>query len=138
MSEPRKGEKKSGQEMSDKVAATIKEKSAESLRDIALGLVRRFLPPLFPPAKYRDRPLAMWPPIIGLVHDIKLPRRTRSQGPTGASNINILLAMIDRTLPLPGDLAECGVFRGASLVPMAIHLRQAALTKQLFGFDSFA
>jgi hypothetical protein len=124
--------------MSDNFAAATKEKSTESLRNAALGLIRRFLPPLFPPSRYLDRPLATWPAIVGLVHDIKLPRRTRSQGPTGASNINILRSMIDRTLSIPGDLAECGVFRGASLVPMAVHLRQTAPTKHLFGFDSFA
>lgn len=74
---------------------------------------------------------------MGLVHDIKLPQRTKSHASSGASNINILLAMIDRTIPIPGDIAECGVFRGASLVPMAVHLHQSKAPKHLFGFDSF-
>jgi hypothetical protein len=110
----------------------------EPLRSLALAMIRRFLLPFVPPAKYLDRPLATWPPILGLVHDIRLPRRTPPQGPTGAANINILLEMIDRTAPIPGDLAECGVFRGASLVPMAVHLQKVAPDKHLFGFDSFA
>jgi Macrocin-O-methyltransferase (TylF) len=108
------------------------------VRELVLTLVRTILPPVLPPSKYVDRPLATWPPVLGLVYDIKLPRRTTSPGATGASSIKILLAMIDRTLQVPGDIAECGVFRGSSLVPMAIHLRQAGTAKHLFGFDSFA
>ena len=108
------------------------------MRDLLLTIVRTILPPVLPPFKYLNRPLATWPPIIGFVHDIKLPQRTKSHGPTGASNINILLAMIDRTIQIPGDIAECGVFRGASLIPMSIHLRQVAPAKHLLGFDSFA
>jgi O-methyltransferase len=107
------------------------------VRSLLLTLVRTILPPVLPPSKYLNRPLAAWPTALGLVHDIKLPRRKTSAGATGASNINILLAMIDRTHHVPGDLAECGVFRGASLVPMAIHLRQVAPAKHCFAFDSF-
>jgi hypothetical protein len=109
-------------------------------RSIARVIVRRFLPPVLPPSRYLDRPLATWPPIIGMVHDIRLPRRTKPQASasaTGPANINILLAMIDRTLRVEGDIAECGVFRGASLVPMAVHLHQVAPGKHLYGFDSF-
>jgi hypothetical protein len=107
------------------------------VRGLVLTLVRTLLPPFLPPSKYLNRPVASWPPALGLVHDIKLPRRKTSPGATGASNIKILLALIDRTRHVPGDLAECGVFRGASLVPMAIHLRQTAPERHLFGFDSF-
>jgi O-methyltransferase len=56
---------------------------------------------------------------------------------TTGYNINILFAMIDRTAQIEGEVAECGVFRGASLVPMAVHLKQVAPHKRLFGFDSF-
>jgi len=111
--------------------------SARSLRTLALGIVRKVLPPFFPPARYLDQPLATWPPLLGLAHDIKLPSRTKAQSAIGAANINILLSTIDRTAQVPGDVAECGVFRGASLVPMAVHLRQVAPAKHLFGFDSF-
>jgi len=116
----------------------------ETCGDTLLGFVRRmvrtFVPPFLPPSKYLDRPLKTWPPIMGMVHDIRLPRRTKplaSPSATGPANIKILLAMIDRTLQLDGDIAECGVFRGGSLVPMAVHLRQVGSHKRLFGFDSF-
>jgi O-methyltransferase len=45
--------------------------------------------------------------------------------------------MIDRTAQVEGDVVECGVFRGASLIPMAVHLKKVAPHKTLFGFDSF-
>jgi len=83
--------------------------------------------------------LASWPSIVGIIHDIKLPCRVRphaSVRPVGY-NINILLAMIDRTAGVEGDVAECGVFRGASLISLAVHLKQVAPHKRLFGFDSF-
>jgi O-methyltransferase len=107
------------------------------LREFARTLAR----PLFPPSKYLNQPVSAWPPILGAVHELRLPRRTPphpSPSPTGASNINILLAMVDRTLSIDGDVAECGVFRGSSLVPMAVHLKQRAPGKRLLGFDSFA
>jgi O-methyltransferase len=112
--------------------------ASEALRAFTISTLRAGLRPLFPVKKYLNEPVATWPPLLGFAHDIKVPRRTSLQGPTGASNINILLAMLDRTAAVPGDVAECGVFRGASLVPMAAHLRQVAPGKHLFGFDSFA
>lgn len=110
----------------------------EALRGATLSLLRTLLVPLLPPGKYLNNPVASWPPLFGFAHDIKVPRRTSTGGPTGAANINILLMMLDRTAAIAGDVAECGVFRGASLVPMAVHLRQTAPGKHLFGFDSFA
>lgn len=110
------------------------------LRSALLRMVRKFAPPFFPPEKYLHQPLAKWPPFVGLVHDVRLPRRVRphpSPRPTGPPHVNILIAMIDHTLGVEGDVAECGVFRGASLIPMAIHLQQVAPGKHLFGFDSF-
>jgi O-methyltransferase len=45
--------------------------------------------------------------------------------------------MVERTAAIPGDLAECGVFRGSTLVPTAIYLHQRGIRKHIFGFDSF-
>lgn len=39
---------------------------------------------------------------------------------------------------IAGDVAEFGVFRGASFVPAALILREVAPHKTLYGFDSFA
>jgi O-methyltransferase len=86
------------------------------------------------------QPLEEWPGIISIIHEIRVPRGVPFQPvPTATcpANINIILALIEQTREVPGDLAECGVFRGASLVPMAIYLRQKGVPKHLFGFDSF-
>lgn len=34
-------------------------------------------------------------------------------------------------------MAECGVFRGATLIPTALYLRQQRLAKRVLGFNSF-
>src|SRR6266446_1348458 len=86
------------------------------------------------------RPLSTWPAFLGRIHEIRLPRNVTPQhscSPTGSVNINILIAMIDQTLSVLGDVAECGVYRGSSLVPMAIYLRQKGSPKRVLGFDSF-
>jgi hypothetical protein len=70
----------------------------------------------------------------------KVPRNVRPNprpSPEGSANINILLRLLQETMPLPGDVAECGVFRGATLLPVGLYLRQAGAEKTLFGFDSF-
>src|SRR6266478_5633324 len=86
------------------------------------------------------RPISSWPAFLGRIHEIRLPRSVIPQhscSPTGSVNINILIAMIDQTLSVLGDVAECGVYRGSSLVPMAIYLRQKGSPKRVLGFDSF-
>ena len=86
------------------------------------------------------RPISSWPALLGRIHEVRLPRSVIPQyscSPTGSVNINILMAMIDQTLSVLGDVAECGVYRGSSLVPMAIYLRQKGSPKKVLGFDSF-
>jgi len=41
------------------------------------------------------------------------------------------------TQPVKGDIGECWVFRGRTLVPMGIYLAQQNSPKYIFGFDSF-
>ena len=89
---------------------------------------------------YGGRPLSTWPSILGRLHELRIPRSVvphLSCSPTGSANINILLALLDETEGVPGDVAECGVYRGNSLIPMAIHLRQKGRSKSILGFDSF-
>lgn len=115
-------------------------KFKDQLRLAVLGGIQKLAPPFFPPDPYLAQPVVTWPPLFGLVHDVRVPRRTKPQSfprPSGAANIDILLTMLDRTRDIPGDAAECGVYRGATLVPMATHLKQIAPLKHLFGFDSF-
>jgi hypothetical protein len=89
---------------------------------------------------YRNRRLASWPAFMGRLHDLSVPRSmvpNPSPLPVGGADINTLLHLMDRTRGVPGDIAECGVHKGGSLVPMAIHAQQEGIRKKLFGFDSF-
>lgn len=90
---------------------------------------------------YGRRPLRSWPSFLGTLLDVKLPsnvRRKYVSSPEGGANINIILELIDGVIDKPGDLAECGVYRGATAIPIALHLAQQRSGKTLYGFDSFA
>jgi O-methyltransferase len=91
---------------------------------------------LVPPSLYRSRPIRSWPAITTLLYDIKVPAAERFIRQFGA-NINILFDLLDKTTSVPGDVAECGVFRGRTLVPMAVYLAQNSSPKHVLGFDSF-
>lgn len=87
-----------------------------------------------------QRPLAQIPAWLGKMHDIKVPRGVpRLTAPTTscAANINILLALLPETIALEGALAECGVYRGATLLPTGWYLKQSGSAKVVYGFDSF-
>jgi O-methyltransferase len=95
---------------------------------------------LVPTSRYRLQSLRSWPAVTALLYDIKVPKAVRAKtAPTPASgaNINILLDMLDKTEAVAGDIAECGVFRGRTLVPMSVYLSQKRTCKHVFGFDSF-
>jgi len=74
------------------------------------------------------------------VFDIKVPsniERKPFASPSGGANINIVLTLIDRTAGISGDVAECGVFKGATLLPIGLYLRQKCIAKRVIGLDSF-
>ena len=77
---------------------------------------------------------------MGQTFGFKLPaaeEKAVSSAKYGAS-ILIVLDLIRQTLDLSGDVAECGVFRGHTLIPMAIYLKQKAPGKRIFALDSFS
>jgi hypothetical protein len=57
--------------------------------------------------------------------------------PSGSANIKIILALTKSILHLEGDLAECGVYQGSTLIPVGLYLAQNNARKKVFGFDSF-
>lgn len=89
---------------------------------------------------YRTAPIASWPPIMSRIHGIDVPRAViphPTPQPVGPANINNLIRLLDQTRSVPGDIAECGVFQGHSLVSMGLYLKQNGISKTIYGFDSF-
>jgi len=85
-------------------------------------------------------PVKQWPALAGRLHDLIVPAGVRPfprPQPLGPANINMLLAFLDRTAHLTGAVAECGVYRGATLVPMALYLSQSGSQRTVWGLDSF-
>lgn len=81
-----------------------------------------------------------WPAWAANLLEIRVPAtipRKPAPDATGGANINVILALLDRVLDVPGDIAECGVFRGATLLGIGLHAEQKTRSKQVFGFDSF-
>jgi len=108
----------------------------------ALKYTAQRLGRLVPVFLYINRPLRRWPRTLGLIHEIAVPCGVKpnplAEPRSGPANINIILELMDKTEKVPGNVAECGVFRGATLLPMALYVRQRGTDKNLVGFDSFA
>ena len=89
---------------------------------------------------YARVPVRRWPPVMARIHDLSIPRAVEPHpepAPIGGANINILLELLDSTADVQGDVAECGVFRGGTLVPMGLYLKEKGASKRVIGFDSF-
>ena len=85
-------------------------------------------------------PIADCPAWAAFALQMKVPRRVQpraQRSPSGSANIKILLRLLDETAGISGDVAECGVYRGATLLSMGLYLQQRKIEKTLFGFDSF-
>jgi len=89
---------------------------------------------------YKFKPIADWSKWASDLLEVKTPTNLTCKAevsPEGGSNINIILALLDQTRDVPGDVAECGVFTGGSLTAIALYLRENGLAKHVFGLDSF-
>ena len=103
----------------------------ETVKSIAQALAPPFV---------RNRPISTWPGWLGLALEVKVPRAVAPKKiatPTGQANINILTEMIERTKSLTGAVADCGVYKAASTIGMAVSMRQHGIRKQIYAFDSF-
>jgi hypothetical protein len=81
-----------------------------------------------------------WPRILARLHDLSVPAAVipnPEPAPYGAANINIILDLLDEVAAISGSVAECGVYRGNTLIPLSVHLRSSGSPKRIFGFDSF-
>src|SRR5271169_5541536 len=89
---------------------------------------------------YRSHPIKNWPKWAADVLEVDTPAtlpKKASLSPEGGANINIILDLLGRTCAVPGDVAECGVFKGSSLCAIALYLRESGIAKHVFGLDSF-
>jgi hypothetical protein len=88
----------------------------------------------------RKAPVDRMPAALGSLHEISLPRglpKRPAPSPSGGANINLLLRFVSETRDVPGDIAQCGVYKGGTLIPLGLHVRQQRIPKTVFGFDSF-
>lgn len=98
-------------------------------------LIQRFVA-----APYLKQPLAKWPVRVGRILDLSVPLsmgRLPEPSPACASNINNMIVLLERTRNVEGDVAECGTYRGAALVALALYATQRGIDKTFHGFDSF-
>lgn len=85
-------------------------------------------------------PLQNWNYWGGRLYNIKLPGKVKSfEKPEHGSsaNINIIMHLIAKSDHLNGNVAECGVFQGATLIPMRYFMDSYHDRRKIYGFDSF-
>jgi hypothetical protein len=85
-------------------------------------------------------PIRRWPRSLSRLTGVLTPRAVSPHAhpsAAGGANINILIELLERTANLNGDIAECGVWRGRTLIAMGLYLQQHGATTRIWGFDSF-
>src|SRR5260370_40512888 len=91
-----------------------------AIRDsTALHVAERISGPLV-----KRLPVESMPGWLGRMYGINVPKRVvplAEPSPSSGANIKIILRIVESTLPLEGDLAECGVYRGATLTPLSLY-----------------
>ena len=109
--------------------------AAKAAKHSAGTLLRAWTRPLV--SRGRIERLPGW---LGTLHSLKVPANVEpnlQESPAGSANIRIIFLLLETTLSLPGNVAECGVWQGSTLLPTGLFLRRRAPTKRLVGFDSF-
>ena len=88
----------------------------------------------------RRRPILEWPAWAANIVEMKVPANVQPNqiaSPSGGANVNVIMDLLKCTDGVPGNVAECGIFRGATLLSIGLYLKQRSLGKKVFGFDSF-
>lgn len=81
-----------------------------------------------------------WPKWAGDLMVMKVPSNVEpnlAPDPAGGADIEILFELADLVKGTPGDFIECGVYRGQTLLSLALYLKQSRQDRILHGFDSF-
>jgi hypothetical protein len=85
-------------------------------------------------------PVERCPGWIGTLHNLKVPANVQPnphESAAGSSNIRIIFCLLESVLALPGDVAECGVWQGSTLIPTGLFVQRRDSEKRILGFDSF-
>ena len=88
----------------------------------------------------KNLPIEHWPRLPASLHEIHVPQDvvpSPTKTPAGGVNIKIVFKLLEQTRDVEGNVAECGVYRGSTLIPMALYLKQHTMRKKVLGFDSF-
>ena len=111
-------------------------KTFASRRTRLIGALRTLTQPLV--SRTRVEEIPGW---VGRIHGIKVPKDDRhanpAPSPVGSANIKILFKLLEATAEVEGEIAECGVFRGSTIIPMGLFIKQHGIPKKIYGFDSF-
>jgi O-methyltransferase len=86
------------------------------------------------------RPIEHCPGWLATLHNVKVPGNVEPnvyESPEGSSNIRIIFGLLEPALALPGNVAECGVWQGSTLIPTGLFVRRRGPAKRVMGFDSF-
>jgi predicted O-methyltransferase YrrM len=87
----------------------------------------------------RRVPVTRWPARLGGWYGINVPRAVVAHdelSARGTAHVGIVLELLARTAGVPGDVAECGVYRGATFAALALETQRSS-GRHLYGFDSF-
>jgi O-methyltransferase len=86
-------------------------------------------------------PVERWPARLASYFGIATPATVVARpepSPGGNANVRILLELLQQTAGVAGDVAECGVHRGRTLVAIALAAEQQHRDATVLGFDTFA
>jgi O-methyltransferase len=75
----------------------------------------------------RRRPVETWPGTLSRIQGVMV----------NDSSVKIVFCLIEETRHVEGSIAECGVYRGGSLLALGLYIEQHGLERSVFGFDSF-
>jgi len=78
---------------------------------------------------------------LGTLHNLNVPNNVLPnvrEEARGGANVRIVFRLLESALSLEGDVAECGVYQGSTLIPIGLFVRQRRSPKRVLGFDSFA
>lgn len=85
-------------------------------------------------------PINLIPKGLARLHKLNSPTATKPNStplPIGGSNINIIFTLLEKTLLISGDWAECGVYFGGTVIATGLWSKARGVDVKIWGFDSF-